>query len=143
MNDKDFRNYGYACLLAGGLVIIVGSLLGAAMLGVWDDAVPAMMGDEMMGLWTPAQMADVIGEGVLVMAWWMGGFGLLSGSLVLFAAYLARTEGDATTAGTLGIVGGALSILAMGGWMIGALLAIVGGALLIASRNARAAPRAT
>lgn len=65
-------------------------------------------------------------------SWWMLGISLVSGALVLVASSRVRLDfASRRQAGILGIVGGALSLLAMGGWLIGAVAAIVGGALAL------------
>lgn len=112
--------WAYACLVAGGVLIIVGGLGSAMMIGTWSG----MMGVGMMGAYGN-YMTQTWFSG---MAWWMGVIGLVAGSAVLLAAYLlARHRADAKTVATLAIAGGAVSLLAMGGWLIGAVLALVGG----------------
>lgn len=126
MTNADLRNYSYASLLAGGLIVLVVSLADALMMGFWGGSMPSGM----MG-W----MNDSATGWFATMAWWMGGIGVVTGGIVLYAAYRVRSDADPTTAGTLGIVGGALSLLAMGGWIVGAALSILGGALAIASKS--------
>lgn len=117
-------NWAYASLLAGGILIVVGGFVGAWMMGPFAG----MMGYGMMGDHAP-YMGWSWSAGA---AWWMGVLGFVTGGIVLYAAYRLRHDAsDRTTAGTLGIVGGALSLLAMGGWIVGAALAILGGALAL------------
>ena len=120
MDETTRRNdWSYACLLAGGLLILVGGIAGSVMMATFGG----MMGG--YGPMTPGWIAA---------GWWMALVAALAGGLVLYAAYrLRRTPQDAGLAGTLGIVGGALSLLAMGGWIVGAVLSIVGGALALGS----------
>ncbi|MFA5861998.1 MAG: hypothetical protein WDA16_09930 [Candidatus Thermoplasmatota archaeon] len=50
---------------------------------------------------------------------------------------MTQDPNDRATAGTLAIVGGVLSLLAMGGWLIGAALAIIGGAIALGQGRTR------
>lgn len=128
MSDaKDTGNWAYASLLAGGLLIVVGGLAGASMMGAFGGMMGFGMRDMMDGYGFSVTQGWLVG-----MAWWMGAVALLTGGLVLYAAWRLRKDpSDADLAGTLGIVGGALSLLSMGGWLLGAALAIVGGALAL------------
>lgn len=114
--------WAYACMLAGGVIIVVGGLASALMMAAFRGT----MGYGMMGDYAAYATSGWLAGG----AWWMGAVGVATGGVVLYAAYrLRRDASQGSTAGTLAIVGGALSLLAMGGWMLGALLSIVGGAL--------------
>lgn len=125
MPNETAANWAYASMLAGGLLIIVGGVAGATMMGFFDDA---MSDGWMMGDAGPMMRADW----VMGMAWWMATVAVLTGGVILYAAYRLRQGGNgAAFAGTIAIVAGALSLLAMGGWLIGAILAILGGALAI------------
>lgn len=118
------RRWAFACLLAGGLLIVVGGVGAALMAATFGDAMDGMM----QGWVAPGWFAG--------MAWWLGLVGLATGATVLFAAYrLWRRPDDAATVGLLGIAGGALSLLAMGGWIVGAVLAILGGAMALAGEK--------
>lgn len=132
--SANLRSWAYASLLTGGLLILVGGLAGGLMMGIFGG----MMGSGMMG-GAPGWMSSTWAT---AMAWWMGAVGVVTGSLVLYAAARVRAHPADSVAGTLAIVGGALSLLAMGGWVVGAILAIVGGALsLSAQAEANAAAR--
>lgn len=116
--------WAYASLLAGGILIVVGALAGALMMGT----VGGMLGFGMMGNYG----SFMTNNGFVGAAWWVGLIGLVTGAIVLYAAFRLRQEpNDRTTVGTLAIVGGVLSLLALGGWVLGAALAILGGALAL------------
>lgn len=121
-------NLAYASLLAGGLLILVGGVGAALMMDAWSG----MMNDGMMGGYASYMTTNWFAG----MAWWMGLIGLATGAIVLYAAYRTRQpNADRTTTGTLAIVAGTLSLLAMGGWVLGAVLAVVGGALAISKTS--------
>jgi len=123
MTDTNTTQWAYASLLAGGILIVIGGVGVALMMGF-----TGMMGYGMMGNYASYMTTNWFAG----MAWWMGLIGLATGGIVLFAAYRLRQDPtDRATAGTLGIIGGALSLLAMGGWVVGASLAILGGALAL------------
>lgn len=135
MSSEGPGNWAYASMLAGGVLIVVGGLAGALMMATWGAMMPfGMMG----GYGLSTAMA---GTWIAGMAWWMGVVGVLAGGMVLYGAYrLRRHPADTVTAGMLAIVGGAASTLAMGGWLVGAILAIVGGALAIAESGKQVRP---
>ena len=127
MPDDRTSTWAYACLLTGGLLIVAVGLMAALSMAAFGG----MMGFGMMGGYAPWVSPSWFAG----MAWWMGAIGLATGGLVLFAAYLLRRdEESASMAGTLAIVGGALSLLAMGGWILGAFLSVLGGVLALTSR---------
>lgn len=132
--DDSMRNLAFASLLAGGLLIVVGGFGAALMMASFGGLMGYGMMQDYAGYVAPGWLAG--------MAWWMGVVGLVTGGIVLFAAFrLRQAPDDAVTAGTLGVVGGALSLLAMGGWFLGAALAILGGVVALAGRPRPAAPR--
>lgn len=135
MSNEGTANWAYASMLAGGLLILVGGLAGASMMMLTNDI---MATGWMMDGYAPAMDSGWITS----MAWWLATVGVLTGGVVLYAAYRFRRGGsDPTSAGTIAIVAGALSLFSMGGWIIGAVLAVVGGALAIGgSSRARAQP---
>jgi hypothetical protein len=72
------------------------------------------------------------------MMWWSLLVGVPAGIAVIYAATQVRQGGPGRErAGILGIVGGAVSFLAMGGYVIGGLAAIIGGVLALAGRAPR------
>lgn len=134
MTDNTTTNQlAFASLLAGGLLIIVGGLAGGMMMG----ALSGMMNYGMMGGYASYMTTSWFAG----MAWWMTIIGLVMGGLVLYAAYRLRmTPHEKTLVGTIAIVAGLLSFLAMGGWILGGVLALLGGALALASNSAPASP---
>ena len=86
--------------------------------------------------------ASLLAGGILIMVgglagpFMMGGFGGMMGYGMMgnYASY-ASTNWFAGFAWWMAIIGGALSLLAMGGWILGAVLAILGGALALGAPN--------
>lgn len=134
-NDTTLRTWSFVSLLVGSLLILVGSLAGALMMGVWGGWMPmaGMMGE---------YMSNYVGTGWATnMAWWMGAWGLLTGGLVLAAAVHVRAARETQTWAIIAIVAGVLSLFAMGGYVVGAIAAIVGGALALQPIQQSAPPR--
>lgn len=130
---EQLRIGAFVTLLTAGILIALGGLMGPFMFGAtgWNGAMP--MGD-MMGGYGPSTRAGA--------AWWMSGAGLVTGALVIVAAFQVRHRRNATAWSVVAIVAGAASLLAMGGFVVGALAAIVGGALgLIETREPNPRPR--
>lgn len=114
-------------------MIVVGGLAGSLMMGAFGG----MMGPGVMHGYPLAPGEDWIAP----MAWWMTFVSLTTGGIVLYAAYRIRQNpAEVGSSGTLAIVGGVLSLLAMGGWLVGAALAIFGGALAIGGRRQAPSP---
>ena len=62
----------------------------------------------------------------------MGGFGLVCGSIVLVSAALVMAKvGERRTWGILILIFSVLSFLGLGGFVIGAILGIIGGVLIL------------
>lgn len=98
-----------------------------AMMMAWMSAGGAapMMG--MMGAGTYGVGGFFVGMTLFVALW-----GLLTGGAVLAAAWRVRVAPDTATAwGVVAIVAGALSLLAMGGWLLGSLAALAGGIMAV------------
>lgn len=115
------RTWAFLSLLAGGVLIALSGLVWAYVVGSagWLIAMPMsrMMGGDEPSVW---------GLGA---AWWMSGVGLVTGGLVLVAAHHVRHMRNAASWSIVSIVAGSASLLAMGGYVAGALSAIVGGVL--------------
>jgi len=107
--------------LVGGVLILVGGLLGLTWLG-WP----------MWGWW-----------GMGMMWGWMPGFllvfsaiGIVSGGAIVTAAYMLYNKpSQAQTWGTIVLVFAVVSLLSAGGFIIGALLGIIGGLLALTWRR--------
>lgn len=122
MADRsELRTWSFLSLLVGGILIVVGGLLGPLMMGTvgWVGAMP--MNGMMNAYAGDAWVASA--------AWWMGGVGIITGAFVLIAAYNVNRGRDRPLWSTIAIVAGALSLFAMGGYMLGAIAAITGGVL--------------
>lgn len=87
-------------------------------------------------------MAPYAQDGSAILGGWVLVARVATGAAVLLAAFRVRAGRDAAASGGIAIVAGALSLLAMGGFFVGALTAIAGGAVAIASGNAGNAPEA-
>lgn len=133
---SDLHTSSFVALIVGGILILVGALMSVFMMGSWG-AWPWMSMSGMMG----GYMTNYGGDGWTGMAWWMGAWGAITGSLVLLAATRIRAERDTLTWGIIAIVAGALSLFAMGGFVVGAIAAIVGGALALMQPRSPALPR--
>ncbi len=126
-------NVGYAISLAGGVLIIIGSLLG--MFGMfyfgWVGGWGMMGGNHMMGGW-------------YAWPWWSSGMrifiifpiiGLISGILVTIGAVKLRSSADVSTWGTIIIVFSVISFIGGGGFFLGAILGLIGGILSITLKS--------
>jgi hypothetical protein len=130
---SDVRTWSFLCLLIGGILILVGGLMGAFMMGTWGwTGMMSMSG--MMDAYTGTGWSTT-------MAWWMGIIGFASGSLVITSAYQVYRQQETVRWGVIAIVAGALSLFAMGGYVIGAIAAIAGGALALIDKQ-QESPRA-
>jgi hypothetical protein len=113
--------------LAGGMIIVLG---GAIFIGVASFIIPHM---NLSNLTVPKGMdrASLPGliSGILSV---MGGFGLVCGAIVLVSAtmLLARV-GTRRTWGILILVFSVLSFVGLGGFIVGAILGILGGVLTL------------
>jgi hypothetical protein len=113
--------------LVGGMIIILG---GVILIGVAAFVIPHM---NLTNVTVPQGMdrASLPGliSGVLGV---MGGFGLVCGAIVLISAtmLLARV-GQQRTWGILILVFSVLSFIGLGGFIVGAILGIVGGILTL------------
>ena len=113
--------------LIGGIFIIVGGVL---FLGVAAYVVPHL---DLSNIKVPQGMdrASLPGliSGVLTV---MGAFGLVCGAIVLVSATMLLAKvGQRRTWGILILVFSVLSFIGLGGFIIGAILGIVGGVLIL------------
>ncbi|HXW94866.1 MAG TPA: hypothetical protein VEJ19_04095 [Nitrososphaerales archaeon] len=113
--------------LAGGMIIILG---GALFIGVASFVIPHI---NLSNLTMPqglnrASLPSLI-SGVLTV---MGGFGLVCGSIVLVSATMLLAKiGIRRTWGILILVFSVLSFVGLGGFVVGAILGILGGVLTL------------
>lgn len=123
--STELRMWSFVSLLVGGILIVVGGLMGAVMMGAygWSGMMGGMMGAYMSDAW------------VANMSWWMGGIGLVTGALVLVASGQVLRGREVALWGVVAIAAGALSLFAMGGYLLGAIGAIAGGALALVDQQ--------
>lgn len=132
MNDeRPLLTWSVVANVLGGVLILVGGLAMLVMAPLMS-----MMGG-MMGM--PA-------GGMMTLMLPLAFVGILSGSVSLVAAYrIHRDPDDARPWGTAALAAGILSLLSMGGFLLGAAATITGGVLaLIATSGktgAQGAPR--
>ena len=113
--------------LAGGMIIILG---GVIFIGVSAFVIPHL---DLNNVTVP-QGIDRAGlqgliSGVLAV---MGTFGLVCGAVVLTsAAMLLATVGQRRTWGILILVFSVLSLVGLGGFIIGAIMGMIGGILIL------------
>lgn len=127
----DYARWAFYAGLAGGVLILLAAFVVALFMTAWatfgGGAVPGW------GAWNDA--ADVErGESgfpeipILLSLW-----GLVTGGAVLLAALRAREHPErAAIPGIIMVSAGLLSFFALGGFLIGGILAMVGGVLAIA-----------
>jgi len=114
--------------LLAGILIVVGA--GTSMIWFWSGGptwggVRGMMG--MMG-----GMMTVMGFGGFGFFLGMGALGLVSGIIVLLGAVMLHSQPhQAYTWGIIILVFSVLSLFGMGGFIVGSILGVVGGALAL------------
>jgi hypothetical protein len=113
--------------LAGGVIIVLG---GVMFIGVASFVIPHM---NLANVTVPKGMdrASLPGliSGILTV---MGGFGLVCGAIVLVSATMLLAKvGTRRTWGILILVFSVLSFVGLGGFVLGAILGIVGGVLTL------------
>lgn len=109
----DHSRYAFYGGMAGGVLILLAGFIGALVLtlmAVFADVRPAWEVPVLIGLW-----------------------GLVTGGVVLLAALRVKEAPEtAALAGLAMVAGGVLSFFALGGFVLGGLLAILAGVLAIA-----------
>ncbi|MEM4494275.1 MAG: DUF6114 domain-containing protein [Candidatus Caldarchaeum sp.] len=130
MSDASRPAAAFAVSLVAGVLILVGGLMGMVAWMAWGGMSYwgggwGMMGPMMMGWWLPM---------------WFSAFsvlGLVSGIVIIASAMmLQNSPSEAKTWGTLILVFSVVSLFGMGGFLIGAILGIVGGILALTWRAA-------
>lgn len=135
MNERsDLRTWSFVSLLVGGVLIMTAGLMGSLMMSTWG-----WMGGMPMSGVMDAYMGEAWSQRF---AWWMGLVGLATGGLVLASAYHVRQARNVYAWCVVAIVAGAFSLFAMGGYVVGAVAAIAGGALGLFEREAALPPAA-
>jgi len=117
----------YILSLIGGIMILVGGLSTVAMMGMWRWG--------MMRGWSERFAPAVIGKWAFIpmMFTLLGLFGVACGIIVIVgAAMLNSRPEDHFRWGTLILIFSVLSVFGgMGGFLVGLILGVVGGALAI------------
>lgn len=140
MTSESLRRIAFGLGLAGGILILVGGLAIPAM-GMMMNG--GMLGGGMMN----PQQGNATSYGMLccagfggnpAWAWGMAALGVVTGGVVIAASAMVPSRPHTTTLGVALIAASAASFLAMGGFMVGALLGIAAGVLAIVAH-----PRAT
>lgn len=125
--NQEYPRTASIIALAGGIVITLGGVLFLAVsalvlpnVGYTNINVP------------PGLSASAIPGLVSGFVGLMGAFGLVSGAIVLTSSVmLLANSGQARTWSVLILVFSVLSFIGMGGFIVGAVLGIVGGALVL------------
>lgn len=115
------QRLAFGLTLAGGLLIATGAVWISAIL----VALPGFSMGPMGGMMVSGGGFGMTSGGAYVGM--MLGAGIVGGALVLLGAWMLRGNQPSPAAGVIVLVGAAMSLLAMGGFMIGALLAGAGG----------------
>lgn len=112
------NNESYLFSLIGGILILLGSLtiFGCGIGGCGIGYMGSMM-NYMMG-----------GFGLLGFLSYMSLIGIVSGLVIIYGAFMIKNKPKETrTWGTLILIFSLISLLNMGGFLIGAILGIIGG----------------
>lgn len=127
MSDRnEMTTWAFVSALVGGVLIAAGSLMTSAMMAAWGPY-PGGMG-WMMGGYAPPM------TGLFAMGAWTAAWGVAMGAIVIAGAVRFRDPAaDHVGWGVAVIVAACLGLFAMGGFLIGSVLAVVGGVAAIAS----------
>jgi len=126
MSAEERPYAAFVLSLVGGVLILLGGLVSFVWSGwfYWGGWWMGMMGPGMMGGWVP---------------WFWIAFsavGIVSGAVIPIAAYmLYNNPAQARLWGTVVLVFSITSLLSMGGFLVGALLGLVGGILALTWRK--------
>lgn len=121
MNRPVLLHWAFISALAGGILVLVGGL-----------GMPLMMA--MMG------PMDMMGGGPSMpssMPWLMAAWSLMTGGVVILGGVQLRTadQRQAFAWGITVLVAGALSFLAMGGFIVGGVASVAAGVMALASAS--------
>jgi len=125
-------NAAFLLSLIGGVLILIGSLvvLGIGMFGAYSvghmgSMMSGMMGYRMGGVGTPWMFGGVAIIAVSVI-------GIASAVIIIYGAFSIRDKPAArTTWGALILAFSLISLLSLGGFLVGAVLGILGGILAL------------
>jgi len=132
VSSKGEMGVAYALSLAGGILIILGSIVRVffILFGIW-------VLDRMKGLMiNPSFSYSVaIASSIPRLMIVFSIIGLIAGVLVLISAMNLSSQSNVSTWGTLIIVFSVISFIGGGGFLIGGILGLVGGILAIISKS--------
>jgi hypothetical protein len=128
MTNEQRPNTAYIISLIGGIIVLLGSIAMAIMIGsgYWWMG---MNGNHysMMGTFS-------LDSGMMYL---LSAFGVACGIVILIGALmLNRRPHEAATWGTIILIFSLLSLVDMGGFIIGTLLGIIGGVIALTSEGA-------
>lgn len=123
------QRWSKLCLVVGGVLILVGGLAGALVVNdATHDAATGIL-----------HTAALDGR-AWMMPFWMVVVGVFASRLVLLSAFHVHAKRQVALWGGAAIAVGLLSLLVVGGFVVGALAAIGGGALALVAGRAAQAP---
>jgi hypothetical protein len=127
-------NAAFLLSLIGGVLILIGSfvILGLGILGAFGMGFTRSMMGHMFGMMEGFGMAGVL-SGVLVSA--VSVIGIASGIIVIYGAFSVKNKLEGrTTWGALILTFSLISLLSLGGFLVGAILGILGGILALVEK---------
>lgn len=127
-------NAAFLLSLIGGILILIGSfvILGLGILGAFGMGYMGSMMGHMVGMMGGFGTAGVL-SGILVIT--VSVIGIASGIIVIFGAFSVKNKPEGrTTWGALILAFSLLSLLSLGGFLVGAILGILGGILALVEK---------
>jgi hypothetical protein len=132
MTQNEFPKTAYTASIIGGALMIASSII-VMMIGSFFLPVRYYYGPTMYGGYGSMMYGGY--GGPFFMFGFMELFGLISGIIVIISALMLRKSTDYTVWGILIIVFSIFSFFGMGGFVVGAVLGIVGGALALSWKS--------
>ena len=127
-------NGAFLLSLIGGVLILIGSfvILGLGILGAFGMGFMGSIMDHMFDMMDGFGTAGVL-SGVLVIA--VSVIGIASGIIVIYGAFSVKNKPEErTTWGALILAFSLISLLSLGGFLVGAILGILGGILALVEK---------
>jgi len=129
MAEETDEDGAFLLSLIGGVLILIGGFVVCGLALMWSLGMP-FMGSMM------EHMTGYMMEGFGLLGWLScaaGLIGIVSGIIVLYGAFTLRSSPkERTTWGALILAFSLISLLGSGGFLIGAILGILGGILALA-----------
>jgi uncharacterized membrane protein len=124
---SDYPKAGSILALIGGILVVFGGVL---LMGVSAFVLPHI---NFSNVTTPSGLTPNVIPGLVSgIVGVIGGFGLVCGAIVLISAILLLTNsGQPRTWGVLILVFSVMSFLGLGGFVVGAILGIIGGIMTL------------